>query len=261
MGKATAKIFNLNGEPTGKTRIPSIFKTPTRPDVIKRAVVALQSHRFQPQGRDPQAGKRTTAESRGVGLGISRIPRVKAGQRAALAPGTVGGRASHPPKAEKRIKKKIPKKEMHLALRSAIAATASKDKVAGRGHIVYGIPDFPLIVVDDIQQLKKTKEVRDALIRLGLWSDIYRVKESQNIRAGRGKTRGRRKKRAVGPLIVITENEGLVEAARNLPGLDITTANNLNVELLAPGTHPGRLTLWTNSAFESVDKLFGGSPS
>jgi len=261
MGKATAKIFSLNGEATGKTRIPPIFKTPTRPDVIKRAVVALQSHRFQPQGRDPQAGKRTTAESRGVGLGISRIPRVKAGQRAALAPGTVGGRASHPPKAEKRIKKKIPKKEMRLALRSAIAATASKDKVAGRGHIVYGIPDFPLIVVDGIQQLKKTKEVRDALIRLGLWSDIYRVKESQNIRAGRGKTRGRRKKRAVGPLIVITENEGLVEAARNLPGLDIATANNLNVELLAPGTHPGRLTLWTNSAFEIVDKLFGGSPS
>ena len=259
MGKTSTKIFNLNGEITGKTRIPPIFKTPTRPDIIKRAVVALQSHRFQPQGRDPHAGKRTTAESRGVGLGISRIPRIKGGQRAALAPTTVGGRPTHPPKAKKRIRKKIPKKEMRLALRSAIAATASKEIVTSRGHIVYDVPDFPLVVVDDFQRLKKTSEVRDALIRLGVWSDVYRVKESENIRAGRGKTRGRGKKRAVGPLIIITENEGILEAARNIPGVNIATVNSLNIELLAPGTHHGRLTLWTSSAFEKVDKLFGGS--
>ncbi len=259
MGKASAKIFDLNGEVKGKIRIPPVFKTPTRPDVIKRAVVTLQSHRFQQQGRDTYAGKRTTAESRGVGLGISRIPRLKEGQRAAFAPSTVGGRTTHPPKAEKRIKKKIPKKEMRLAMRSAIAATASKETVASRGHIVYDIPDFPLVVTDEIQQLKKTREVREAFIRLGVWSDVYRVKESQNIRAGRGKTRGRRKKQAVGPLIVITQNEGLTEAARNIPGVDVATANSLNVELLAPGTHPGRLTLWTSSALEEVDKLFGGS--
>lgn len=257
MGKRTTKIFDLNGEPTGKTRIPTIFKTPTRPDVIKRAVLTLQSHRYQPQGRDPQAGKRTTAESRGVGLGISRIPRIKEGQRAALAPSTVGGRTTHPPKAQKRIKKKIPKKEMRLALRSAIAATALKETVTSRGHITYDIPDFPLVVTDELQQLKKTKEVKDVLIRLGVWPDVYRVKESRNIRAGRGKTRGRRKKQAVGPLIVITQNEGIIEAARNLSGVDITTLNSLNAELLAPGTHPGRLTLWTNSAFETVDKLYG----
>ncbi len=259
MGKTSAKIFDLNGEATGKIRIPQIFKTPTRPDVIKRAVVALQSHHFQPQGRDPNAGKRTTAESRGVGLGISRIPRIKQGQRAALAPPTVGGRAAHPPTTEKRTEKKIPKKEMRLALRSAIAATASKEIVTSRGHIAYDIPDFPLVVTDEIQKLKKTNEVKDALIRLGVWSDIYRVKESENIRAGKGKTRGRRKKRAVGPLIVITENEGVIEAARNIPGVDIATVNSLNIELLAPGTHPGRLTLWTASALEEVDKLFGES--
>ncbi len=259
MGKASAKIFDLNGEAKGKIRIPPIFKTPTRPDVIKRAVVALQSHSFQPQGRDTYAGKRTTAESRGVGFGISRIPRIKEGQRAAFAPSTVGGRATHPPKAKKETEKKIPKEEKRLALRSAIAATASKETVASRGHIVYDIPDFPLVVTDDIQHLKKTTEVREAMIRLGVWSDVYRVKESQNIRAGRGKTRGRRKKRAVGPLIVITENGGLIEAARNIPGVDVATVNSLNVELLAPGTHPGRLTLWTSSAFEEVDKLFGGS--
>ena len=259
MGKTSAKVFDLKGEEVDKIRLPQIFKTPNRPDVIRRAVVAIQSHRFQPQGRDAFAGKRTTAESRGVGLGIARIPRLKGrGQRAAFAPGTVGGRSAHPPVAEKKIKKKIPKKEMRLALRSAVAATASKEIVASRGHKVADVPDFPLVVVDEIQSLKKTKDIEEALIKLGVWPDIFRVKESRKVRAGKGKMRGRKMKQAVGPLLVITKNEGVAEAARNLPGIEVASVENLNAELLAPGTHPGRLTVWTSSAFEKVEKVFGG---
>jgi large subunit ribosomal protein L4e len=259
MGKISAKVFDLKGKKVGRVRLPPLFKTPARPDVIKRAVVAIQSHRFQPQGRDVFAGKRTTAESRGVGLGIARVARVKErGQRAAFIPFAVGGRATHPPVVEKKIRKKIPRKEMWLALRSAVAATASKEIVASRGHMVDDIPDFPLVVVDEIQGLKKTKEVEEAFIYIGVWPDIFRVKESRKVRAGKGKMRGRKMKQAVGPLLVITKNEGIAEAARNLPGVDIASVDNLNVELLAPGTHPGRLTVWTSSAFEKVDKLFGG---
>lgn len=258
MGKISAKIFDLKGKATGKVRLPPIFKTATRPDIIKRAVVAIQSHRFQPQGRDLFAGKRTTAESRGVGLGIARVSRMKGSQRAAFIPFAVGGRTTHPPRVEKKIRKKIPRKEMRLALRSAVAATASKETVTSRGHITDDVPDFPLVVVDDIQSLKKTREVEEAFIQLGVWPDIYRVRESRKVRAGKGKRRGRRMKQAVGPLLVVDENEGVVEAARNILGVDIVTVNSLNVELLAPGTHPGRLTLWTNSAFEKVDELFGG---
>ena len=258
MGKTSAKIFDLKGEATGRVRLPPIFKTPFRPDVIKRAVIAIQSHRFQPQGRDIFAGKRTTAESRGVGLGISRVSRMKGSQRAAFIPFAVGGRATHPPMVEKRIEKKIPKKEMRLALRSAVAATASKETVSSRGHVIDEVPDFPLVVVDEIQGLKKTQEIRDTFIRLGVWLDIYRVKESRKVRAGKGKMRGRRLKQAVGPLLVVAKNEGIIEAARNLPGVDIATMDNLNVELLAPGTHPGRLTVWTSSAFQMLETVFGG---
>lgn len=258
MGKASAKIFDLKGRATDKISLPPIFKTSSRPDVIKRAVVTIQSHRFQPQGRDVLAGKRTTAESRGVGLGISRVPRVKGrGQQAAFAPGTVGGRAAHPPVVEKKIRKSIPRKEKQLALRSAVAATASKDTVASRGHIIFDVPDFPLVVTDEIQRLKKTREVEEAFMQLGIWPDVYRVKESRKTRAGKGKRRGRKMKQAVGPLVIVAENEGIVEAARNIPGVDVIVVSNLNVELLAPGTHPGRLTMWTRSAFEKVDELFG----
>ena len=259
MGKISAKVFDLKGKKVGRVRLPPIFKTPARPDVIKRAIVAIQSHRFQPQGRDVFAGKRTTAESRGTGLGIARVARVKGrGQRAAFIPFAVGGRATHPPVVEKKIRKKIPRKEMRLALRSAVAATASKEIVASRGHMIDDVPDFPLVVVDEIQSLKKTKEVEEVFIHIGMWSDIFRVKESRKVRAGKGKMRGRKMKQAVGPLLVIAKNEGVAEAARNLPGVDIASVDNLNVELLAPGTHPGRLTVWTSSAFEKVDKLFGG---
>jgi large subunit ribosomal protein L4e len=262
MGKAPAKIFDLKGKAAGKISVPAVFKTSARPDVIKRAVVVLQSHRFQLQGRDVLAGKRTTAESRGVGLGISRIPRTKGpGQRAALAPGTVGGRATHPPVAERKIWKKLPRKEMRLALRSAVAATGSKDTVASRGHMVFDVPDFPLVVVDEIQGLTKTSDVEDVLMQLGVWPDVYRVKESRKVRAGKGKRRGRKMKQAVGPLLVIAENAGVAEAARNIPGVDVALVSNLNVELLAPGTHLGRLTMWTRSAFEKVEELFGGSHS
>jgi len=257
MGKATTKIFNLDGKAIDKIKVPKIFKTPLRRDVIKRAVVTLQSHRFQPQGRDPLAGKRRSVESLGSGFGRSRFPRLKGGsQKATYAVGTVGGRVANPPVVGKKIAKKIPHKEMHLALRSALAATASKQTVTLRGHMAEDVGDFPLVVVDDIQDLKKTSEVETVFIKLGVWPDIYRVKESYKERAGKGKRRGRRTKHAVGPLLVIAENKGIAQAARNLPGVDISTLRNLNAELLAPGTHPGRLTIWTKSAFEKLDETF-----
>lgn len=258
MPTKTAQIFNLEGKPTGKTDIPSVFSTPLRPDVIKRAVLSIQSHRLQPQGRDPMAGKRTSAESRGTGLGIARIPREKGGGgKAAFAPGTVGGRQAHPPKAERRITKEIPRKEKRLALLSAIAATSQKEAVVTRGHKVESIPEFPLIIEDSLETLTKAKEVEETLSNLGVFADVSRVRASRKIRAGKGKSRGRKMKQAIGPLIVVAKNSGLFEAANNLPGVAVVTVNNLNAELLAPGTHPGRLTLWTNSAIRQVDELYG----
>jgi large subunit ribosomal protein L4e len=68
--------------------------------------------------------------------------------------------------------------------------------------------------------------------------------------------RGRRTKQAVGPLIVINEDKGLMEAAGNIPGLNVATVSNLNVEMLAPGAHPGRLTIWTKSAIENLRSMY-----
>jgi large subunit ribosomal protein L4e len=257
--KRTAKVFNLEGKPAAeKVTLPAVFSTPIRPDLIKRAVIAAQTNRLQPQGRDPMAGKRTTAESRGTGMGIARVPRVKGGGGTAkFAPSTVGGRQPHPPTSQKKIVKLIPKKERRLALFSAIAATASKTTVALRGHAIDGVLQIPLVVTDDLAQLTQTKEVEEALAHLGVKSDLDRVRASRKIRAGKGKRRGRKMKQAVGPLIVVVEKKGLAKAAANLPGVDIATVRALNTELLAPGASAGRLTLWTSGALAQLDTRYG----
>ncbi len=258
MAQKTAEIFDLQGKSTGKITLPEVFQTPLRPDVIKRAVLAIQSSRIQPQGRDPMAGKKTTAESRGTGSAIARVPRVKGGSgRAAFAPSTVKGRQPHPPRAEKLIIKAIPKKEAKLALTSAIAATAQKETVASRGHKIQEVVGLPLVVDDAFEGLTKAKEVEDAFASLGVAADISRVRDSRNVRAGKGKRRGRKMKQAVGPLIVVVDGKSLANAASNIPGVEVTTVANLNTEMLAPGTHPGRLTVWTNGAIEKLNTLHG----
>ncbi len=254
-----AQIYDLKGKPIGKITLPAVFTTPLRSDVIKRAVIAIQSKRIQPQGRDPMAGKRTSAESRGTGMGIARIPRVKGGGgRAAFAPSTVGGRQPHPPRSRKDIVKRIPRKESRLALCSAIAATASKEVIISRGHCIDNVPEIPLVVADSIEELTKTGELEAALTNLGVLSDLYRVRYSRKIRAGKGKYRGRKMKSAAGPLIVVAKNKGIFEAANNLLGLTVTEVRRLNAEMLAPGTQPGRLTLWTSGAIEKLAKIYGG---
>jgi large subunit ribosomal protein L4e len=254
----TADIYDLQGKATGKVTLPEVFATPLRPDVIKRAVLAIQSSRLQPQGRDPMAGKKTTAESRGTGSATARVPRIKGGSgRAAFAPSTVKGRQPHPPRAEKIIVKNIPKKEAKLALISAIAATAQKETVASRGHRIDKVVALPLVVEDAFEALTKVKEVEDAFANLGLSEDVTRVKDSRGIRAGKGKHRGRKMKQAVGPLLVVADDKSLTHAASNVPGVEVTTVTNLNTEMLAPGTQPGRLTVWTNGAIEKLNTLYG----
>ncbi len=269
-------VYSIEGKPIRKIELPSVFNEEIRPDLVARAVIASITSRIQPWGTDPMAGKRTTAENWGTGHGIARVPRIKAGPhrkgrrapryrqkfrsfpaagRAAFVPQAVGGRRAHPPRVDRVIKEKINRKERRKAIRSAIAATAIKEIVASRGHIVSDIPELPLVVEDKFQELKKTKEVVEVMKKLRLWDDILRASKKK-IRAGKGKMRGRKYKRKKGPLIVIAEDKGVKLAARNLPGVDVVRVENLNAELLAPGTHIGRLTLWSESAIKKLENLF-----
>ena len=255
---ASTKIYSMKGKAGSPVTLPSQFDTPYRPDIIKRAVLAVQSRRYQPHGVDELAGKKNTAQSWQTGHGRSRMPRIKgsgtsAANKAGFAPGTVGGRVAHPPEARKVLIERINKRENRLAIRSAIAQTANKERVQTRGHKVDSVPSFPLIVEDKIEKMSVTKDVRDVLTALGLEDDLQRAISGRGVRAGKGKMRGRKMKTPVSLLIVVGSDQGIGLSARNLPGVDVAEVHGLNAELLAPGTHPGRLVLWTKSAIARLE--------
>jgi large subunit ribosomal protein L4e len=255
------KVYSLEGEVVEEIELPEIFMEVFRPDLIKRAVISSQTARIQAWGTDPKAGKRTTAKSFGSGRGAAMVPRVKgsrhpAGSKAAFIPQATGGRKAHPPKTERIIHEKINRKERRIAIRSAVAATANREMVENRGHRIANIDQIPFVVGDELEAIKRTKDTREIFEKLGLMDDVTRAKTGRTIRAGRGKMRGRKYKTPKGPLVVVGEDKGISLGARNHAGVDVVVVNNLNAELLAPGTHPGRLTIYTKSAVEKLGELF-----
>jgi len=259
-----ATTYTITGTKGKEIELPKQFSEEIRPDLIKQAVLVIQSRKRQQYGTDPRAGieysaklsRRRKAYRGGYGRSASRIPRKVMLRRGtqfiyvgAVVSGTVGGRRAHPPKAEKIWEQKINKNERRKAIRSAIAATNNKELIDKRGHKTKEVP----IIINRLEDLKKTKELKDLLIKLGLDKELERAAKKK-IRAGKGKARGRKYRSAKGPLIVLEKNTLLQKAASNIPGVEVCIVDSLNAELLAPGTEPGRLTIWSTDALEKLNK-------
>ncbi|MBS3063826.1 MAG: 50S ribosomal protein L4 [DPANN group archaeon] len=260
-------VYSIKGEKIADVELPKQFSETIRPDLIKRAVLAIQSHNYQKYGADPEAGnkqgkawtKNRHRISTTYNIGISRISRkavsirgkniMRIGARAAQ---TIGGRTAHNPDVNKVISHKLNVKEKFKALRSAIAASINKNLVEQK-HTLNGIKTFPLIVENKIENLKKSKEVVDALENLGLTNELERTKQKK-IRAGKGTMRGRKYKRKVGPLIVVSGPCDTEKSARNIPGVEVCQVKYINSELLAPGARPSRLVIWTPASLDVMNK-------
>ena len=256
-------VFSLEGEKIKDIELPKVFKEEIREDLIRRAFLASYSRRFQPYGTNPRAGLGSSAKYVGkrhtrwsiINRGISRLPRLlRYDFTVRLVPQARGGRRAHPPKVEKILVEKINKKEYLKALKSAIAATSNLEYVLRRGHIYTG-DVVPLVVVDDFKNLEKTKDVYNVLKKLNLEGDLIRAKQKK-IRAGKGKMRGRRYRRKKSVLIIVDEESPILKAARNIPGVDIITVNRLNIEYLAPGGTPGRLTIFTEGSLIKIGEKY-----
>ena len=263
-----AKVFSLDGKVKGEIEVKNLFsEKEVREDLIKKVVIAMQSNRRKKYGRDPLAGKRTSAHYHGsrnlppdqrmMNRELARMKRIHGDcpphlfLTARFVPQAVKGRVAHPPKAERDWSKKVNKKEKLKAFLSALLATIKLDWVRKRGHLYDG--ELPLIVEERIEELKKTKEVFDVLKKLNLDKDIERAKKKK-IRAGKGKRRGRKYRKKKSVLIVVSKKCNLQKAARNLPGVEVVLYDQLNVEYLAPGTHAGRLVVWSKEAILELDR-------
>jgi len=127
-----------------------------------------------------------------------------------------------------------------------------------RGHSVEAIEEVPLVVANDsLKNVEKTKNAITVLKTLGAYADVEKVKDSKKIRAGKGKLRNRRYVQRRGPLVIYDEKTAALRAFRNLPGVELVSVDRLNLLQLAPGGHLGRFCIWTQSAFNKLDTIFG----
>lgn len=255
-----AQTFSLSGTKQDEIELPKVFSTQFRKDLIHKAYVNLDSHHYQRQGRHPTAGMDVVAMSNDppTGHGQARVARIRGGgPRHGEAAGVAmvrGGRQAHPPTSEKVIYKKLNKKEKQFALCSAIAATASKNIVASRGHIVDKIESFPIIVSDDLEKISKAKEFSKVLDALNLTNDIKRL-QKRKARSGRSAIRGRKTKIGKSILFVAKDAKNLAKACGSFAGVDVRQAKDLSVLDLAPGSQPIRLTVYTKSAISELEHI------
>ncbi|MFH0837519.1 MAG: 50S ribosomal protein L4 [Candidatus Aenigmatarchaeota archaeon] len=264
------QIYDMSGKSVGEIELPSVFKTSYRPDLIKRAVHAIQSLRRQPYGTNILAGRRTSAHYHGsrhyrftmMNKEMARIRRIHGKSatgtylafRARFVAQATKGIRAHAPKAEKIWTQDINKKELLLSLKSAIAATANTELLKKRGHVF-----TELVVIDDaVEKIAKTKDLVGLLEKIGLEKEIERCKKSK-VRAGRGKTRGRKYKRKKGIIVVMSKDAAALKSARNIAGADVVSVEHLlenhNTELFAPGAQAGRLAIFSKASLNKLKDL------
>ncbi|KAJ1890820.1 60S ribosomal protein L4B, partial [Kickxella alabastrina] len=147
--------------------------------------------------------------------------------------------------------------QKRYATASAVAATGVSSLVSGRGHRISNIEEVPLVIAAEAESLTKTKEAVELLKALKAYADVAKVSNTRSIRAGRGKMRNRRHRQRRGPLVVFAQDKGISRAFRNLPGVELVDVTRLNLLQLAPGGHLGRFVIWTQPAFEALNKVFG----
>jgi large subunit ribosomal protein L4e len=253
-------LIGLDGKERSLVALPLAFSSPIRADLIRRAVVAAQSHRIQPHGTSLTGGRRHSVQWSGKGKGVSRSPRLMDSMKGAQAPNTVGGGQAHPPRVDRIWTKKINRKEAHLAFASALAATRETSLATARGHTVPEGLHLPVLLEDPVEQINTTQDARALLERLQLWADIERSHDGIQLKSGRARRRGRGR-RVPRSVLLVTSRPGLARGFRNLTGVEVVSAQNLATEDLAPGGDAGRLTVFSQAALESIRARLGETPA
>jgi len=256
------KLIDKAGKAGKEIELPSNFSADVRKDILLKVFEATK--RMQVMGSKIGAGAGYSASGilrhrRHVwkttyGKGISRIPRKifsRSGSsfnwEGATVSNTRGGRKAHPPKTEKKLFKKINKKEFLIAMNSALAGSVGEEYLKEK----YGKSTkiLPIIFEAGILDVK-TKEFL-AVIK-GLFGDAYEnVLKKKSVRAGKGKTRGRKYKSNAGLLFVVGKDEKM-----NRKGIDIVRVGDLGVGDLAPNGVAGRFVVYTEKAVKEIGEVF-----
>ena len=242
--------------------IPEVLLAPVRADIVQFVHTNMAKNKRQAYAVSWLAGHQHSAESWGTGRAVARIPRVSGGGTHRAGQAAFGnmcrkGRMFAPTKVYRRWHRRINVAQKRYATVSALAASAIPALVMARGHRVDQIEEIPLVVPTKFETIQKTKEAVAELTKIGAYEDVAKARDSKKIRVGKGKSRNRRYVHRRGPLIVYANDDGIVKAVRNLTGVETAHVERLNLLQLAPGGHLGRFIIWTRSAFEKLDQIYG----
>merc|ERR1712099_194963 len=168
-------VYSEKSEATDKPLcLPAVFKAPIRPDIVSFIHHEVAKNSRQPYAVNRFAGEQTSAESWGTGRAVARIPRVRGGGthrsgQAAFGNMCRGGRMFAPLKTWRRWHKRCNINQRRFAMTSAVAATGVPALVMAKGHKVDEVPEIPLVVSNNAQEYKKTKQAVDLLKQVGAW--------------------------------------------------------------------------------------------
>ena len=255
-------VYSLTGDKSGETTLPAVMTAPLRSDIVQFVHTNMNKNKRQAYAVNIKAGKKVVASSWGTGRAVARIPRVGGGGTSRSGQGAFGnmcrgGRMFAPTKTWRKWHRKINISQKRYAVASALAASAVPALVMARGHDIDEVPEIPLVMDNAIESTKKTSAAKDILAAVGAMDDVDKAANSKQIRAGKGKMRNRRYTLRRGPLVIYASNDGVEQAFRNLPGVELCCVDRLNLLQLAPGGHMGRFCIWSQAALEKLDTIYG----
>ena len=260
-------VVSVYSSETGKetqsgVAMPEVFSTPIRNDIVHYVHSRLAKNRRQGHAVFYKAGAEHSAESWGTGRAVARIPRISGSGTSRSGQATFGNmcrkaRMFAPLKIWRKWHDKCNITQRRHAVATAIAASACTPLVMARGHHVDAVPELPLVLDKGIAT-ENTSKLLTTLTKFGVGDELLKVRKSKKTRAGKGKYRNSRYVMRKGPLIIYSDaTKAVKQAARNLPGVETCNVHRLNILQLAPGGHLGRFCIFTQDAFDELNKVFG----
>jgi len=261
--RPVVSVYNFeSSEKAGTLPLPAVLASPLRPDLVRYIHMNVSKNKRQPIGVGAVVGYETAGSSWGTGRAVARVPRAPGGGTHRSGQGVFGnmcrgGGMFNPTKTWRRWHRKVNVTEKRHAVATCLAASSLPPLVMARGHRIGAVSELPAVVSDGIESIQKTKQAFEALKQVGCEEELKRVADSKKIRAGKGKARNRRYTMRRGPLVVYNEDNGIVKAMRNIPGVETACIDRLNLLRLAPGGQFGRFIIWTEGAFKKLNEIYG----
>ncbi len=252
-------IYDIKGEKKAEITLPEIFDANVREDIVLKFYEAEKLKKIHPYAPFKEAGRRHSAagtishkrrDFKGhYGKGMSRVPRKTMWRRGtqfywigAEIASARGGRRAHPPKIGRRLRK-INKKEIKLAMNSAFASTAHEKYLLNRYSTLDKLNiKLPIVIESKLENIK-TKDFLKMLENI--LHDAYKLAiKNKEVRAGKGKLRGRKYKSNAGLLLIKSKDEKI-----KIKGIDIKSSSDLSITDLYP---LGRLAMFTEKALHEL---------